>query len=239
MAVNAFNEAYKIYTNDQFNFSPDHNHQQKNKQLEDQCNRVISDALWVLCRIGILRLGISYRKNLARNIQSANEGYSITEYGIEWINNYKTTDLLPVSTNKFNQIFEKYLDLYGISYFLRAKEAVSCYLSGNYLACCVMCGAATESIMLSAAFKKEDEEKIIKIYKSSGGRRKIENLVFGQVKSYIQEQSRKYIELLNYWRDETSHGHNSDIDNNEAFVSMLALIRFSEFMQDHWDEITS
>ena len=102
-----------------------------------------------------------------------------------------------------------------------------------------MCGATTESILLSAAFLGHEKDDVLRNYKTSNGRSKLENMLFGKAKSYIKERYKKYTDLLNYWRDETGHGHDSDIDNNEAFIALLTLLRFAEFMDDHWHEITN
>ena len=73
------------------------------------------------------------------------------------------------------QLIEQFRTMYGDGFFQRAQEAIRCHFATAYLACCVMCGAATESIMLRAAInKKGDEEPVLKEYRRAGGRRHVE-----------------------------------------------------------------
>lgn len=205
-------------------------------QQDRPCYVIFADAVWDLCRKGILRPGIN-TKNCTAPPSAANGGFSITEYGKEWLLKYKNDDLLPADPNEFTMLFSNFQTQYGLSYFRRAKEAVSSFQLGNFLACCVMSGAAAESILLSAAFAYTDKSAVLKEYLSSGGRRKIENRVFGKTKSHIKDRYINYTGILSYWRDESGHGHDSDIDIHEAYISLLTLLRFSQFMRDHWEEI--
>lgn len=214
----------------------------KRQEIENfdlKCKRLFSDALWDLCRKGILRLGPSFIGSTYKQPQLVNEGFSITEYGQDWIQKYKITDLLPADPNRLSIVFEQYQSLFGVNYFKRVKEAVNCFQSGNFLACCVMCGAATESILLSAAFMKHNKEEVLAEYKSKSGRSKLENRLFGKTKSTIRDAYLIYTDLLKYWRDETAHGHDSEIDTNQAFIALLNLLRFATFMKDFWEEITT
>ena len=98
---------------------------------------------------------------------------------------------------------------------------------------------AIESILLSAAFKVADKEEVIKIYYGKNGRGRVEQLVFAKSKDHIKNYYKKYTDLISYWRNESGHGEESDIDVNEAYIAMLTLLRFSEFMRDHWSGITT
>src|SRR5260370_27436419 len=52
-------------------------------------------------------------------------------------------------------------------------------MSGNYLACCAMCGAAAESVLLAIAIcKTEDEAKVLDAYGQRDGRRKVMRMIF-------------------------------------------------------------
>ncbi len=61
--------------------------------------------------------------------------------------------------------------------------------------------------------------------------------MFGKTSGYIKDRYSRYTEIISYWRDESSHGHESDIDVHETYVSLLTLLRFAEFMKDNWNEI--
>jgi len=43
---------------------------------------------------------------------------------------------------------------------------------------------------------------------------------------------------LNYWRDDSSHGVASTIDEPEAFDALSRLMRFAYFVSDHWAALT-
>ncbi len=214
---------------------------QDRQALELQVNNlrsVVSDALWELCRRGILRPGTNHTGSLYLSGNEIHEAFTLTGYGQNWLETYTQEDTLPATPDRFTQIFDSFQVLFGKSFFRRAKEAVSCYQGGNYLACCVMCGTAIESILLSAAFIVSDREEVIKIYYGKNGRGRVEKLLFDNAKDHIKNNYKKYTDLIGYWRNESGHGEESDIDINEAYVGMLTLLRFSEFMRDHWDEIT-
>ena len=101
-----------------------------------------------------------------------------------------------------------------------------------------MSGAAGESILLSTAIAKDgDEERVLKLYAASGGRLKVENLIFGQAKGGLQAEYRGLSSLMKYWRDEAGHGRASNISDNEAFHSLASLLRLSTFMNDNWNEL--
>jgi hypothetical protein len=102
-----------------------------------------------------------------------------------------------------------------------------------------MCGAATESIILSAAIKKHgDEGEVLKRYGSANGRHQVENILIGKTRQNVQSEYRTYSALLKYWRDEAAHGRSSDISDNEAYTSLVLLLRLAMFMDDNWDELT-
>lgn len=205
-------------------------------QHEKNCHKLFADALWDFCRKGIMRPGVEYQLN--STIQEIDEGFAITEYGENWLSKYGNNALLPANPDRFTQLFNDFQPLFGRSYFQRAKEAVSCFQVGTYLACCVMCGAATKSILLAAAFVANDQEMVLKKYKGRDGRREVEKMLFTQAGAGHHEQYKKYTDLIKYWRDETGHGHETDIDVNEAYIAMLTLLRFAAFMRDNWNEIT-
>lgn len=101
-----------------------------------------------------------------------------------------------------------------------------------------MSGAAGESILLSTAIAKVgNEERVLRGYAASGGRLKIENLIFGRAQGRLQAEYRGLSSLMKYWRDEAGHGGASSINDNEAFGSLALLLRLSTFMNDNWDEL--
>ena len=136
-------------------------------------------------------------------------------------------------------MLQPYKTRFGPGFFERAQEAIRCYGAHAYLACCIMCGAAAESILLAVVIEKVgDEQKILKTYSSSNGRSRVENMSIGQASGYIQREFRSYTGLLKYWRDEAAHGKVSSMSDNEAYTSLALLLRYAAFVNDNWDELT-
>ena len=103
-----------------------------------------------------------------------------------------------------------------------------------------MCGAAEESILLALAIKKNgSEEDVLKDYKTGSGRGKLENALVQGQNSHVRQEFTSSTVLLNYWRDESSHGTNVNIQEEEAFTSLLLLLRFAQFADSRWAELTT
>ena len=145
--------------------------------LSSKLMPIFMDAAWNLCQMGILRPGTAgHGSEPGRN----GGGYSVTTFGRIWLSEKNNT--ITADPFRLTQLFNQFQSLYGKNYFRRAQEAMRCFQSGIYLACCVMCGAAAESILLEAAFQLEDPEKVLEKYLARNGRRDIENMVFGKTK---------------------------------------------------------
>ena len=194
-------------------------------------------AAWELCRRGIIRPGIRAMGLQSTPDGSAGNGYSITPFGRTWLNESDRDDYIPTEPGRFSQMLRPFQDDFGPGFYERAQQAVRCYGAHAYLACCAMCGAAAESILLAIATKKKNEYEVLKIYRSSQGRSKIENIIIGQAKKQIQIEFRGFTVLLKYWRDEAAHGRTSGIADNEAYTSLALLLRFAYFVKDNLDEI--
>ena len=103
-----------------------------------------------------------------------------------------------------------------------------------------MCGAAAESILLATAIAKADgnEEQVLRTYGSAQGRSRVENLVIGRASDRIKREFLGLVGLLKYWRDEAAHGQSSQISDNEAYTSLVMLLRYSMFIDQNWTELT-
>ena len=120
-----------------------------------------------------------------------------------------------------------------------AQEAVKCYIAQAHMACCAMCGAAAESILLSAAIAKSgDEEAVLKEYQTAAGRGRVEKRLLGNVKADTRRRFETLTDLLNYWRDTSSHGRTVARSDLESFDALSRLLRFSLFVDERWDELT-
>ncbi len=196
-------------------------------------------AAWDLCRRGILRPGVRAFDAQATADGASGNGYSITPFGTQWLAEADHDDFVPTEPERFAQMLAPYRERFGPSFQERAQEAIRCYGAHAYLACCTMCGAAAEAILLATAIAKSDEATVLKQYNTSGGRRRIENLILGKAREDLRSEYVGYMTLLKYWRDQASHGKVSGIKDNEAYTSLALLLRFAIFVNENWAEITT
>ena len=94
-------------------------------------------------------------------------------------------------------------------------------------------------LLALAITKKGSEADVLREYKSASGRSKIENFLMGQQKAQIKQDFTTYMNLLKYWRDESAHGTESKIQEEEAFTSLLLLLRFAQFADSRWQDLTN
>ena len=199
---------------------------------------IIYAAAWELCRRGIIRPGVNRHGAQATDDGQGGNGYSITPFGKKWLEERAKDDFVPTEPERFGEMLAPYSRRFGPGFQERAQQAIRCYGAHAYLACCAMCGAAAESILLTTAIaKSKNEEEVLKIYGSANGRHKIENLIVGKIKDPLQREYRSYTNLLKYWRDESAHGRPSKIIENEAYTSLALLLRFAMLVNDNWEEL--
>ena len=199
---------------------------------------VFYDAAWLLCRRGILRPGI--KSHNQQPIDDGSNGYSITAYGREWLQRVgDDVNRAALEPGRFNRIIAGFAGRLGPSFTQRAAESSRCYQAAAYLACCVMCGAAAESILLNLAVTKTgDEEGVFRQYQARDGRRTVENLVLGQVRRTLADEVRTYLDLLKYWRDAAAHGAPTEIEEFHAYEAQTRLLRLAYSVERHWTELT-
>lgn len=194
------------------------------------------DAAWNLCIRGILR---PWAIQQTKNIAPQGIGYDLTEYGKEWLSQISGYETIPSEYGRFSELLNNYSKQFGDGYHIRSQEAIRCYRAHTYLACCVMCGAASESILLALAIAKSgNEERIIKDYKTNTGRTKLENFLLSQANSHVKSEFPNYMNLLKYWRDESAHGESTNISEGEAFMALILLYKLAQFSSDRWLELT-
>jgi hypothetical protein len=197
-------------------------------------------AAWELCRRGILRPGIRRFGEQVTDDGSGGNGYSVTPLGREWLKKAGEYDYVPVDPGRFAKLLDNFSPRFGSGFQERCQEALRCYNAQAYLACCTMCGAAAESIVVSIACgKTQNEAEVLKMYSAAGGRGRIENLIIGKKNKPIQDEFRGYVSLLKYWRDIAAHGKLSGLEDPEAYTSLALLLRFAQFANDRWDELVT
>ncbi len=197
------------------------------------------DAAWELCRRGILRPGkITPRGEFM--CDALGDHYSLTAFGQDWLKNQQEQFFLPNDPGRLTEIFQKFVPRFELGFQQRASEAVACHRLSTYLACCVMAGAAAESILLAVAISKSgDEEATLKEYSGSSGRKKITDKIIQGVPGGLGDQFKTLCSLLNYWRDQAGHGTVSNISEIEAFNAISRLLQFAQFADDNWPTLTS
>jgi hypothetical protein len=195
------------------------------------------DAAWELCRRGILRPGIRTWNVQATDDGSAGFGFSITPFGHAWLKEDEHDTFVPTEPERFGQLLEPYRKRFGAGFHQRAQEAIRCYGAHAYLACCVMCGAASESVVLAVASAKLGEQAAVSTYRGANGRSRLEARLTGQVNDRLKRDFQALSILLKYWRDDSAHGQATAIGDNEAYTSIAMLLRFAAFVHDHWPEI--
>ena len=200
---------------------------------------IFADAAWALCRRGILRPGVREYGAQVTDEGSGGSGFSITQFGRKWLEEEQDNTFVPTEPERFAELLDKFRNRFGPGFHERSQQAVRCYGAHAYLACCAMCGAAAESILLATAIAKiGNEEDMLRTYATANGRTRIENLVIGQASEHLKREFRGLTELLKYWRDEAAHGRASVISDNEAYTSLAMLLRYAMFIHQNWGEIT-
>ncbi|TSC59601.1 MAG: hypothetical protein LiPW15_621 [Parcubacteria group bacterium LiPW_15] len=200
---------------------------------------VFYDAAWELCRRGILRPSVRGRNEQSTDDGSAGNGYSITTLGRSWLDENQGVLFIPTEPSRVAELIGRFRGDFGDGFFQRAQEAVRCYSAGAYLACCVMCGAAMESVLLHLAIQKNgDEVAVMRTYRTSMGRSRVETIILQGVPDHLARTFRSSTDLLKYWRDDASHGAASVITEFEAYEAISRLLRFVLFAVGHLPEFT-
>lgn len=199
--------------------------------------RAFYDAAWEFCRRGILRPSYFSPQGRGSQVYSLGDGYSLTAAGREWLGRAEDA-WFPTDAGRYISTLRKACAALGDAFTQRAHEAARCNESANYLACCVMCGAAAESALLRVGITKTgDEASILKLYESSRGRSRLVSLILGQASEFMKRGMMPGLELLKYWRDSAAHGDATGISAMEAQAALLILLRFSIFVVDNWAEL--
>jgi|GEM_PF-6009988 len=176
------------YISEEMGFTVNNSH-----AIKPKVSVVFYEVCWELCRRGILLPG--WNQHVLTVGQSyANDGYCITSFGKHFLENEAKYTLLSTEPTRFAKTLEPYEAKFKVGFYQRSMEAVACYNSNNFLACCVMCGGAAESILLNLAIEKEgDEAKVLKEYKKSAGRKWIEDKILYDKKTYVKIQISAFI----------------------------------------------
>ncbi|KZK76642.1 hypothetical protein PsW64_04801 [Pseudovibrio sp. W64] len=213
--------------------SNDHN---KKNRLEREWYPLFQEAAWELTKRGWLRPGVSHHGAQA----VADGGYSLTSYGSEQLSSLDENEIVLLQPGSLSAALKSYNKTFGDGFYQRSQEAIKCRNAQAWFACCAMAGAAAESVLLAVAIAKtSDEEKIIKQYRGSNGRRAILNLVTGNTKQHIRKNMEAFSGIIAIWRDEAAHGLVSAISVANADEAMRSLLHMCQFVEKEWGALTS
>jgi hypothetical protein len=196
-------------------------------------------AGWELARRGILRPGVWRQGEQVTESGPAGDGYTLTPLGRQWLAAADPLLFVPMEPSRLGAMLAGFARLFGPGFNQRAQEAVKCNFATAHLACCAMCGAAAESILLAVAIaRRGDEAAVLSDYRASGGRARVEKSLLGQVPEPVRSRFHTFMDLLNYWRDDSTHGVVTTIGDVEAYDALSRLLRLAHFASDQWTVLT-
>lgn len=218
---------------------PEHSVDAELRRREPEISRAFFAAAWELCRRGILRPGLQTFSGQGTADGASGNGYAVTPYGERWIREADELDLVPMQPGRFASLLAGAGTRFGSGFVERCEQAVGSYNAHAFLACCAMCGAAAESVILALAIVKNgDGPKVLSLYATASGRGRVETLILGQQPEPVRQEFHRYTALLKYWRDASAHGRAVNISEPEAYQSLALLLRFALFAESRWSELT-
>lgn len=201
----------------------------------EEVSPTFMEAAWELATIGVLRAGAAA---IPPSEKFDGTKYYVTQFGVQWLSRGQEDAFAPVGSETFVTLLEPFQE-FGTAFIERAREASRCWKAKAFLACCVMCGAAAEAVLIAIAIAKTgDEAKILATYNGKNGRKQIENLVSGAVRQELKNTLMPLFGLVKYWRDEAGHGSESSISQPEARTAMQTMFLYAKFVHLNWSELT-
>jgi len=73
----------------------------------------------------------------------------------------------------------------------------------------------------------------------SQGAEKLRNWLTTEQKPEVGQKLQSYFELILFWRNFAAHASPRRLDEEEAFTSLLTLLRFVHFADSRWNEIST
>lgn len=197
------------------------------------------EASWELARKGYTRPGIKQYQDQDVSGGISN-GFCLTESGRRWLKNFDEQPFIPADLTRLSEVIDQFGSLLGPGFLQRAHEAAQCYSGNLYYATCSMVGAAAESILIRVAISKTgDEASVLAKYRTRSGRQTLINELVGQKPDRLQVQFKSLMELINYRRDEASHGTTVEFSEFEAYDALSRLLRLGYFAKDNWSDLCS
>lgn len=194
-------------------------------------------AAWALVARGVLAPLPALRAN--QPLQPHCDDFLVTKRGRRWLDETFHEPALPAELTRFSNALTARATRLGHVYLDRALEALSCYHSNCFYACCVMAGASGEAILLElAAAKSGDRADAEGQLRSTKGRQKLVASIKAQKNGTEQRVLDQFVELAAYYRDDAAHGAGSPIDEEGAHLALMTLFRLARFADDRWASVT-
>jgi hypothetical protein len=197
---------------------------------------VFYEAAWELCRRGIVRPGV--RRTGEQAVEEG--GYSLTAAGRAALPALDAASLVIAQPGALAATFDGFRNRFGAGFHQRALEAVKCRNAEAWLACCAMVGAAAESILLALAIAKVgDEALVVRTYGQAAGRRRVLNMVAGQLDQARRDTLATFASIVSLWRDEAAHGQVSLLSTANADEALRQLLHMCQWIDREWVNLTA
>jgi hypothetical protein len=103
-----------------------------------------------------------------------------------------------------------------------------------------MVGAAAESVLLAIAIEKEnDEDAVLRTYRSARGRQAVLNMIVGRATAPMRNTLTTFAGIVSLWRDDAAHGQASPIDTSNADEALRQLLHMCQWVDREWDNLTA
>ena len=208
---------------------------------DDQIGRYLGpfrDVAWDLCRSGMLRPGWhGYGKPTNFCPEFC---FSLTAAGRErLLATASEGRVFTVAAGLVGEL-ERIGQRFGEAFNERVRDAVASFLGGAPLACCAMCGAAAEAILLSLAIEIDgNETKVLRAYQRHDGRSQIVKSVVGSLRPDQRDKLNTYFDLIKHFRDLSGHGAPAGLNLATAHDKLGLLRAMVILVAPHWDEIVA
>lgn len=208
----------------------------QDQQVIRDLSPLFYEAAWELCRRGIVRPGIKTSGDQA----TEEGGYSLTVAGRAALPTMDATTILLAQPGALASALAGYHQRFGDGFRQRSLQAIRCRNAEAWLACCAMVGAAAESILLALAITKVgNEEQVLKLYRQSGGRRKVLTAIVAQANSHRRDTLTTSSGIISMWRDEAAHGMESSIGQANADEALRQLLHMCQWVDREWANLTT
>jgi hypothetical protein len=196
----------------------------------------LHEVAWQLVRRGILvPMPRLHRQSDSYGLEDA---FHITPHGMRWLGSHPDDVVSPVDGSRFASVLRHHAARFGALYEMRALEAHACYQAQLYLGCCAMTGAAAEAIVAAILVERVGVEKANTLLNGAGWRKKSLDALKHDAAPGHAARLDSFLELLNRWRDSAVHNREASPTEEEAFMSMLLLLRFVLFADEQWPALT-